>query len=254
MRKPSTQSNYQALTVKVDKRFTNGLTFLLAFTGSKTFDTNSAAVSYLGPASSTYANQYNPSGEYAVSAYDISRQFVTSFSYELPFGHGHRYFSTVGSAVNTAISGFQVGGITNYNSGTPVVVGGANDNAFLLGGGQRPDILLKSAKIANATHAEWFNTAAFANPQPGTIGNAPRVLPDVRNPGVTNADLSLFKNTYIGSGEKYNLQLRMEAFNAFNHPVFNGPDANINDGASFGQISGVANSSREVQLAVKFLF
>ncbi len=253
VRKPGTQSNYQALTVKVDKRFTSGLTFLLAFTGSKTFDTNSAAVGYLGPQATTYANQYNPSGEYAVSAYDISREFVASFSYELPLGRGHHFLSTVSPAVNTALSGFQVGGIINYNSGTPVVIGAGNDNSYLLGGGQRPDILLKSAKIANASNNEWFNTAAFRNELPGTIGNAPRVLPDVRNPGLTNADLSVFKNTYIGTGEKYNLQLRLEAFNAFNHPNFGAPDAGVND-ANFGKITSVANNSREVQLAVKFLF
>ena len=254
LRKPGTQSNYQALTVKVDKRFSNGLTFLLAFTGSKTMDTNSAAVNYLGPSSSTYANQYNPNGEYAVSAYDVSRQFTSSFSYELPIGRGHRYLSNLNSGANKLLSGFQIGGITNFNSGTPVVLGAANDNSYLLGGAQRPDILLPSARLSNASNNEWFNTAAFRNPLPGTIGNAPRVLPDVRNPGVTNADLSAFKNTYFGTAERYDLQLRVEAFNAFNHPNFAGPDANINDGSNFGKITGVANSSREIQLAVKFLF
>ena len=214
----------------------------------------SAAVGYLGPSSSTFANQYNPAGEYAVSAYDVSRQFVSSFSYELPFGHHRRYFNGVNGAANTILSGFQVGGIVTSSSGTPVVIGGASDNAFLLGGGQRPDLLAKSARLANATHNEWFNTAAFRNPLPGTIGNAPRVLPDVRNPGFNNADLSLFKNTYLGAAERYNLQLRLEAFNALNHANFNGPDPNINDGSNFGKITSTAGNSREVQLAVKFLF
>ena len=168
MRKPAAQANYQALTVKVDKRFSQGLTFLFAFTGSKTMDTSSAAVSYLGPASATYANQYNPNGEYSVSAYDVSRQFTGSFSYELPFGHGRHYLSGVNGLANTLLSGFQFGGIVNYNSGTPVILGGTNDNAHLLGGGQRPNQVLKSARIANATRAEWFNTAAFANPAPSS--------------------------------------------------------------------------------------
>ena len=253
LRKPDKQSNYQALTVKVDKRFSQGLTFLLAFTGSKTLDTASAAVNYLGPQSSTFANQYNPNGEYAVSAYDVSRQFVASFSYELPFGHGRHYLSGINGIENTLLSGFQVGGIVNYNSGTPIVLGGANDNTGLLGGGQRPNIVLRSARIANANNNEWFNTAAFQQPAPFTIGNAPRVLPDVRNPGFTNADLSVFKNTYIGSEERYNLQLRLEAFNALNHPYFSGPDAGVNDG-NFGKITGTAGDPRDVQLAAKFIF
>lgn len=254
VRKPGAQANYQALTIKVDKRFSQGLTALLAFTGSKTMDTSSAAVGYLGPASSTYANEYNPNGEYSVSAYDVSRQFTGSFSYELPFGHGRHYLSGINGLANTLLSGFQFGGIVNYNSGTPVILGGTNDNAHLLGGGQRPNQILKSARIANATRAEWFNTAAFANPAPFTIGNGPRVLADVRNPGYTNADLSIFKNTYLGRGERYNLQIRLESFNAFNHPYFSGPDANINDGSNFGKITGTAGDPRDVQLAAKFYF
>ena len=254
VRKPTKQSNYQALTVKVDKRFSQGLTFLLAFTGSKTMDTASAAVNYLGPQSSTYANQYNPNGEYAVSAYDVSRQFVASFSYELPFGHGRHFLAGVNGIENTLLSGFQIGGIVNYNSGTPVVIGSANDNTGLLGGSQRPDLLLRSARIANANRNEWFNTAAFTNPAQFTIGNAPRVLPDVRNPGLTNTDLSIFKNTYIGKGDRYNLQLRLEAFNALNHPYFSGPDTGVNDGSNFGKITGTAGDPRDVQLAVKFIF
>ena len=253
LRKPNKQSNYQALTVKVDKRFSQGLTFLLSFTGSKTMDTASAAVNYLGPQSSTYANQYNPNGEYAVSAYDVSRQFVGSFSYELPFGHGRHFLAGVSGITNTLLSGFQFGGIFNYNSGTPIVLSGINDNTGLLGGGQRPN-LVGNARIANANRNEWFNTAAFAFPTPFTIGDAPRVLPNVRNPGFTNADLSIFKNTYFGAKERYNLQLRLEAFNALNHPYFSGPDAGLGDGSNFGKITGTAGDPRDVQLAAKFYF
>ena len=253
VRKPDKQSNYQAVTAQLSKRFSGGLTFLMAFTGSKTMDTSSAAVNYLGPASTTYANEYNPNGEYALSAYDVSRQFVASFNYELPFGHGRRFFSNLNGAANTLLSGFQFNGIVNYNSGTPVVIGGLNyDPTGLLGGAQRPDQVLRSARIANPTNARWFNTAAFALPAPFTIGNARRVLSDVRNPGFTNADLSVFKNTYIGH-ERYNLQLRLETFNTFNHPYFSGPDANIND-SQFGTITGTAGGPREMQLAAKFIF
>ncbi len=255
LRKPDKQSNYQAFTVKVDKRFSQGLTFLIAFTGSKTMDTSSAAVNYLGPQSATYANQYNPNGEYAVSAFDVSRQLVTSFSYELPFGHDHHFFSNLNSTANLLLSGFQVGGIVNYNSGTPIVVGAlSQDKTGLLGGGQRPNLVLRSARIANATNNEWFNTAAFTLPNQFVIGNAPRTLPNVRTPGFTNADLSIFKNTYIGTNERYNVQLRLEAFNALNHPYFAAPDATFTDGSNFGKITGTNGDPRDVQLAVKFIF
>ena len=61
------------------------------------------------------------------------------------------------------------------------------------------------------------------------------MLPNVRVPGYVDADLSALKNNYIGANQRFNLQLRLEAFNAFNHPVFSGPDAGVNDG-TFGQI------------------
>ena len=254
VRKPATQSNYQAVTAKLEKHSSKGFSLLLAFTGSKTLDTASAAVSYLGPASATYANEYDPNREYAVSAYDVSRQFTGSFTYELPFGHGRRYLSGGNGLSNSLLSGFQFNGIVNYNSGTPVVLGGAQDNAHLLGGAQRPDQVIKNARIANASLSEWFNTAAFAQPAPFTIGNAQRTIANVRNPGYTNADLSIFKNTYLGAHERYNLQLRLETFNAFNHPYFAGPDGNIQDGGNFGKITGTAGDPRDVQLAAKFIF
>jgi hypothetical protein len=252
VRKPDKQSNYQALTVKVDKRYQQGLTVLLSFTASKILDNASAAVNYLGPASATYANQYNPNGEYSVSAYDVSRIFVSSFSYELPIGHGRRYLASLHGIGNTLLSGFQFSGITSYNSGTPIIVGGVTDNTGLLGGGQRPS-LVGNARISHATNGEWFNTAAFALPTPFTIGNAPRTLANVRNPGFTNADLSLLKNNYIGKGDRYNIQLRFEAFNAFNHPYFAAPDATLTD-STFGQITGTNGDPRDVQFAAKFLF
>jgi Carboxypeptidase regulatory-like domain/TonB dependent receptor len=255
VRKPDKQSNYQALTVKVDKRFSQGLTVLIAFTGSKTLDTASAAVNYLGPQSATFANQYNPNGEYAVSAYDVSRQLVSSFSYELPFGRGRHFLSGLNGIGNVLLSGFQVDGIVNWNTGTPVVLGAlSSDKTGLLGGGQRPNQVLRSAKLSHQTNSEWFNTAAFALPDQFVIGNAPRTLPNVRNPGFTNADLSIFKNTYIGGKEHYNLQLRLEAFNALNHPYFAAPDATFTDGSNFGKVTGTNGDPRDVQLAAKFIF
>jgi hypothetical protein len=79
-------------------------------------------------------------------------------------------------------------------------------------------------------------------------------LPNVRNPGFTNADLSIFKNTYIGGKERYNLQLRLEAFNALNHPYFAAPDATFTDGSNFGKVTGTNGDPRDVQLAAKFIF
>jgi hypothetical protein len=98
-----------------------------------------------------------------------------------------------------------------------------------------------------------------------TLGTAPRTIPNVRTPGLSNCDLSFSKNNYFGSDNRFNAQFRVDMFNAFNHPRWDKPDANVNDcsardssgtctSGNFGKITSVRNSSRQIQLAVKFIF
>jgi len=88
-----------------------------------------------------------------------------------------------------------------------------------------------------------------------TLGNAPRTLDTVNNPGVNNWNISIFKNNYFGADNRFNLQFHVEMFNAFNHPQFEAPDACVNDG-NFGVISsmGTFYNPRNIQLALKFNF
>jgi len=65
--------------------------------------------------------------------------------------------------------------------------------------------------------------------------------------------VDFFKNNYFGSEDRFNAQLRVEMFNAFNHPRFGAPDANVND-STFGKITSTVNSARQIQLALKFVF
>jgi hypothetical protein len=253
-RKPDSASFYNAFTLRLDKRFSNGLTFLLSFTAAKLRDNSAAAVTYLGPSSGTYADQYNPGLQWAISPQDISRSVVGNFLYELPFGKGKAFANNAPRFANLMISGWEVNGILTFSTGTPIIIGGANVNTGLKTVySEPPDNNGTSAKISNPSIYRWFNTSVFSNPAAFTIGNAGRTLPDVRNPGVTSADLSLFKNNYFGAENRYNVQFRLEAFNALNHPQFSGPDTNLND-TTFGVISSTAVSPRQVQLALKFLF
>jgi hypothetical protein len=252
-RKPTAESKYNAFTLRLNKQFSAGLSLLASFTGGKETDDSAAAVTFLGPTSSTYANEYNPRGEWAVGAQDVSRILTVGYTYELPFGHGKRFLNS-GGAVNRVIGGWQAAGIVRYTTGTPVVLAGVGDPTDLFTGGQRPLWNGQSAKLSNPTHDKWFDTSVFSQLPPLTIGNAPRTIPNVRVPGVSNSDLSFFKNNQFGSDGRFNAQFRVEMFNAFNHAQFNGPDANVNDGANFGKITSVANSARQIQLALKFMF
>jgi len=107
--------------------------------------------------------------------------------------------------------------------------------------------------------AEWFNTAAFAQPAGGVVGNAGRNI--LRGPGLNNWDVSLFKN--ISIRERVRLQMRLESFNAFNHTQWQGPnhfcagatpaDSCTSSSPQFGQITS-ANPGRINQVGLKLLF
>lgn len=254
-RKADSGSHYNALTLKLDKRYSHGLTFLVSFTGSKLMDNAASVVGYLGPTSQTYANQYNPGREFGLSSQDQSKLFSAGYAWELPFGQGREFLHDLHGIANELVTGWQTNGIVQFDSGTPVVLGGVNNETGLLGFGQRPDEAQGDPNISNQSRKEWFNTKLFSQPAPFTIGNAPRVLANVRNPAYFDADMSAFKNNYFGRSQRFNLQFRLEAFNALNHPNFGAPDSNVNSG-TFGQVNsmGANYSPRQLQLALKFIY
>jgi hypothetical protein len=253
-RKPRATSMYHGFTVRLDKRLSNGLTFLVSFTASKTMDNSAAAVTYLGPTSGTRADQYNGRLEWAVSPQDVSRTVVSSIVYELPFGKGRRFLKGMPRYANALVTGWQANGILTFSTGTPIVLNAAVNQTGIFTMNERPNNNGQSASVSNQSIGQWFNTSVFSQPAAFTIGTAGRTLPDVRNPGVTDADLSLFKNNYFGKENRYNFQFRIEAFNALNHTQFGTANANIQNGASFGTITSTGVSARQVQLAAKFVF
>ena len=189
-----------------------------------------------------------------MSPQDVARRLVTSIVYDLPFGKGKAFFNSAPRFTNMLIAGWQANAILSWQTGTPIVLTSAQNQTNLFTANQRPDNTGQSAGLENPTIDRWFNTSVFYQPPPFTIGNAPRSLPDVRNPGIANADLSLFKNNYFGNENRYTLQFRIEAFNSLNHPQFGIPNTGIQNGSAFGVITSTGVSARQVQLAVKFNF
>ncbi|MGH9354444.1 MAG: TonB-dependent receptor domain-containing protein [Terriglobia bacterium] len=251
-RKPDAMSMYNGFTLRLEKHFSHGFDLLASFTGSKTMDDSSAAVSYLGPVSETYVNQYDPRLEWSISSQDVSRAFVGAFVYELPFGKGRTFVNSASRGLNLLISGWEVNGIITLQDGTPLLMSGAQDQTGLFTLGQTPDNT-GSAKLSNPTISKWFNTSVFYQPPPFSFGNTSRSLPNVRNPGIRNADVSLFKNDYFGKEDRYNVQFRVEAFKALNNPQWGGPNTNIRSGGAFGTITS-DTGPRNIQLALKFLW
>lgn len=254
-RKPQANSIYHSFILRAEKRYSNGLGLLLSYTGSKLIDDASQTVTFLGQAGNKQ-NFYNRRAERSISAQDISSRLVISSNYELPIGRGRAFLRDAHPVVDAVLGGWQLNGILVLQTGTPVVITQNQNNTGLGSSGQRPNNNGQSASLTGGTTDErlqrWFDTSVFTIAPAFTFGNVPRTLPDVRNPGQRNVDLSVFKN-FPFRENRFALQLRAEAFNAFNTPQFAAPNAQLGN-SSFGIISGLAVAPRQVQLALKFIY
>ena len=148
---------------------------------------------------------------------------------------------------------WQVNGITTFSSGTPLQITASN-TAGIFNLVTRPNNNGKSAKLSGPVHERlnrYFDPSVFSQPAAFTFGNLSPRLPDVRSDGVRNFDISLFKDFLLT--ERFRLQLRGEALNAFNTPRFGTPNTSVTS-ASIGVITSQANSPRQIQLGLKLLF
>lgn len=238
-------SNFNSLQITL--RHTSGpLQLLAGYTWSKSLDQSSNLGEEVNP--------LNPSLSRALSAFDIEQNFVVSYSYQLPLARLFR-------AHNRLTDGWEFSGITHLTSGFPVTLINYGDNSLLGAepnginnfGIDEPDVAPgKLAINGNPRNGQaYFNTALFSDNALGTPGNASRRY--FHGPGLENFDMSLVKNLRVT--ESKSLQLRLEAFNVFNHAQFFGPsavDGNISS-ATFGRVVSAA-APRLVQAGMKFTF
>ena len=250
-------SIYHSGLIRVEKRFSQGLTFLASYTKGKLISDSIATPVGFGNVEQVtttgYQNGlYNRAAERSLDPTDVSQRLVLSGVYELPFGRG-RKFDISNPILNAFAGGWQVNSIVVMQTGVPIVITGANNQLA-----NRPNSTGQSAKLSNPSATEWFNTAAFINPPTYTYGNVGRVLPDVRNPGVINVDLSVIKDFSLW--EKATLQFRAESFNVANHVNLGFPNAafvpgtnGLNNSGTFGTINS-ARDPRSIQLGMKLIF
>lgn len=225
-------SIYHALQATAEHRYAHGLTLLLAYSKSKLINDSSSSDSGES-ADGTFRDPiYRPYLERSLDSNDTSQNLAASGVWQLPIGTpNHRL-------LNSVTGGWQLQGIVQWQTGTPLTVTGSNNFT----GTPFPDLVGNPTlprDQRNPNH--WFNTAAFANPAAYTIGNAPRTLPATRGPNFTNVNASLIKKVTL---EKWTLEMRGEAFNLFNHPNLNNPNTSfspnssgVNTNAAFGTIT-----------------
>ena len=248
-------SSYNGLQVSAEKRYSHGLQFLITYVWSKSIDDSSQAddnVTWLGSFTSLQ-DPNKPWLERSLSTFDIPNVLQLSYTYDLPFGRGRTLLGNMPRALDAIVGGWKTNGVWRFSGGRPITVTVSDGNPLPTYGQQRPNIV-GTPKRNHGT--DWIDNffvdpTVFQRPDDFTLGNAPRAIGEVRSPWAFGVDLSLTKQFVVR--EQMNFEFRIEAQNAFNHPVFGAPDTGLDDG-SFGTISYTSNNPRNVQLAVKFNF
>jgi outer membrane receptor protein involved in Fe transport len=244
------ESKYDSLQASVRMRPTRGINFLASYTLGSAKDHVSGLniggeqrpvlpVTIGDEASIQRALDF----EWGNALFDVRHRFVVSFGAELPTPEN------MGTVLRHVLGGWQLNGIIQKQTGFPVNL--TNAQLSILRLTNRPNVTCDPNESAPNTVEQWFDTSCFvAKPfaQTNEPGNSGRNT--IRGPGFASTDLSLFKN--IALRGTHRIQLRLEAFNAFNQVRFNNPSGAFNTG-NFGRITS-AQDGRVIQLGVKYLF
>jgi hypothetical protein len=247
------EAKYNSLTAKLTRRLNNGFSALIGYTLSKSTDNGSGIRTLNGdqlfPQNSMCVAEEVSSGcEWGLSIFDVRHRIVSSILYELPFGEGKPFLQQgVGGAI---LGGWQVTNIMSLSSGFPRNPSPGQDRANLGHGDQRPDVVAgQDPNDGPKTIEQWFNTSAYVLQPQFAYGNA--VRNSIIGPGIFNFDMSILRNFTLGGSRS--LQVRLEAFNTFNQPVWNDPTTAVTS-AQYGTITSTRKPMRELQFGVKFGF
>jgi len=283
-------SLYNALDLKLQKRFSHGLTALLAYTWASNWDNLwGSPVSGLNtlnpnPSGSGPQDNTNLKAEYSRATNDIPNRFTAAITYEIPVGKGKRFLGGANRAVDAAVGGWKINDVTVLENGgpLPIVQTDLNSGTFgttgVGGADQRPNLVAgvspcrsgsPESRLGGSTATSYFNLAAFTPAAPYTYGNAPRTL-NCYGPGFENSDIAINKNFKLPG--KLNFEFRAEALNAFNTPEFGQPGITLPltvpkgaapnsagiefpvDNASTGAITSQLGFSRIIQVGGRLSF
>ncbi|MFZ0744499.1 MAG: TonB-dependent receptor [Terracidiphilus sp.] len=251
---------YNSAQLEVEKRFSNGLSFLAGYTLSRLWDNTSSGFSSF---TSGGINKYNQKPEWAVSNSDEPQTFKASGTYELPIGPGKKYLNN--HTTGNILGGWQVGFILDYEDAGDFGVG--EQGSPFPNGFQRPNrvagVSLGTASYnlekdywlsgGKGTPPQIFSKGAFSKHSQYVFGDAQRNYSELRNMAYGREDLNARKHFYMG--DRFQGILQVDYFNALNRTQFNGPDTTIDDGtfgATTSQGSGLSNRQGQVQFRLEF--
>lgn len=266
-------STYHSLQVQVRKRATKGLSFIAAYTFSKTLGNTDTALYYPSGGFGIYnfgQNFYDRNAEKSIASFDYPQVFKLTWIYDLPFGQGQRFVSGATGVLGKVVSGWTLTAIQNYTSGDPLAI--VTDNCTgLFGGpwgggcGVRPNLItgvpitVPHSGLDAVNGTPYLNPSAFVAPAltpdngySSTFGSAPRILSAPRGPTHATEDFGILKKTYIT--ESSDFEFRADFFNLFNRVGMGDPDTDVSDGSSFGMVYGGLYGARVIQFSARINF
>jgi Carboxypeptidase regulatory-like domain len=245
-------SSYNALQVSLDKRFTQGLSFQVAYTWSESFTADDG---WFNSEGITVQDAYNPKASRGYAGTNVPHVIAVNTIYDVPVGKGRR-FSTGNRFGDYILGNWQINNIFNARNGQNQTVVDTQDIANI----GNTNTYERANRIGNPfagfhrSASEWFNTAAYAIPAKYTFGNAYRN--EIQGQRLINFDTSVIRSFPLWRETSF--QFRAEAFNLFNHPVFGLNEYNstdLNSPSTFGSVDGaLANNPRQLQISGKIVF
>jgi hypothetical protein len=254
-------SRYNSFQASLQKRFSRGFTFQTNYTFSKSTDDIGSGLQGNGGGGDQvmpWTNSFFDHMIYGLSDFDHKHRIVTSYVWEIPVGHSMK---GVGALL---LGGWQLTGVQQYQTGSPMTVVSGKDNSLTSLGRDRA--IATGVDPARPSGVDpilqWFNKAAFAANPTGTFGTLGKGI--LRGPRMLSWDMGAYKKIPLKS-ERVSMQFRAEFFNIFNHPMFNNPATSLADGnygritqtlANAGSTQGDITSGgpRIIQLALKLSF
>lgn len=256
-------SNYNALSVTAQKRFSYGLQFQSSYIFARNLSNvagYTSGTSFSGEAGGTITDPNNPGLDYGNVNFTRRHRFQTTFLYELPFGKGKPFLNGGNPIVDRIVGGWQLGGVLLFQTGPFMSVGMNNDPSGtgfnqLVGSG-RADTVAGANPYLNQSIGQWINPAAFSIPANniGRFGDASNG--DIVGPGTSAVSMSLIKT--VRFTEQMHLQIGAEIANLFNHPNYAAPGNLTLGTAGFGQVTSLQTvegaGPRSIQLTGRFNF
>ncbi|MEO8049624.1 MAG: carboxypeptidase regulatory-like domain-containing protein, partial [Acidobacteriota bacterium] len=254
-------ARYNSFQASLLKRYSRGFTIQMNYTLSKSVDDSGSGLQGNSGGGSSVLPWYSPLYDTVLigpSDFDHRHRIVTSYVWDIPFGNNMR------GLAKGVLGGWQLTGVQQYQTGSPMTVVSGKDNSRT--GIGRDRAVLTGLSVDRPAGVDplnqWFNPAAFGQNPLGTFGTLGKGT--LRGPSMFSWDMGVFKKIPL-KGDRIGMQFRTEFFNIFNHPMFNNPATNLSDG-NYGKITqtlGNAGSTqgditsggaRVIQLALKLTF